>query len=283
MPHLIFLLLIGMLTLAACAAPKATPIHLDLFTVTATYSGPQGSPTPTIDWFPAESTATPFSTPVVSPTFDVLPGLGRQSISDDFTNPSDWQSAKTSSDGGNGIIVNRNRLTIAINIPPAYIFSLRNGVLLKDFYSEVTVDLNRCGVGDIYGMLFRAAGNQDSYRYTLGCNGQVRVERLKANIVVPLQNWLPSGDAPIAAPAKVKLGVWFAGVEMRFFLNGHYQFNLIDPVFRIGTLGVFSNGTSPNGMNVSFSQLTVNEISFVSPTPTPTPRKTATPTRTPRP
>ncbi len=283
MPHLIFLLLIGVLTLTACAAPGATALPLDLSTVTATSSGPQPTATATIDWFPAEATPTPFSTPVASPTINELPGLGAQTFSDDFSDPADWQSARTTGDGGNNIIVNRNRLTIAINVPPAYIFSLRNDVLLKDFYSEVTVDLNRCGVGDSYGLLFRAAGNEDAYRYTLGCNGQVRVERLKANIVIPLQNWLPSGDAPIAAPAKVKLGVWVAGVEMRFFLNEHYQFNVIDPVFHIGTLGLFSSSTNPNGMNISFSQLTVNEVAFVSPTPTPTARKTATPTRTPRP
>ena len=284
MPYPIFLLLVGgILTFVACAAPVETPSPLDLSTVTATDSGPSPTPTATIDWFPQEDTATPFPTLIASPTLDPLPGRGSQTVSDDFSDPAPWQSAKTTSDGGNDIIISRNRLTIAINIPPAYIFSLRKDLLLKDFYAETVVDLNRCGAGDSYGMLFRAASNQDTYRYTLGCNGQVRVERLKANTLIPLQNWLPSGDAPIAAPAKVTLGVWVAGVEMRFFLNGHYQFNLIDPVFRMGTIGLFSSGTSPNGMNVSFSQLTVNAVDFRSPTPTSTPRKTVTPTRTPRP
>ena len=282
-PCLIVLLLLGVLTLAACAAPVVTPSPLDLSTVTATDSGPQPTSTATINWFPQEDTPTPFPTSVAAPTLDALPGRGAQTFSDDFSDPQPWQSAKTAGDGGNNIIVNRNRLTIAINVPPAYVFSMRKDLLLKDFYTEVVVDLNRCAVGDSYGLLFRATSNQDAYRYTLGCNGQVRVERLKANVLVPLQNWLPSGDAPIASPAKVTMGVWFAGVEMRFFLNGHYQFNIIDPVFRMGTLGLFASGVSPNGMNVSFSQLTVNEVAFASPTPTSTPRKTITPTRTPRP
>ena len=283
MPRLILFLLLGTFVLGACAAPAETAPPLSLLTATSTVGGPQNTPTATIVWFPPEDTPTPFPTSIASPTLDALPGRGAQSFSDDFSDPHAWQAAKTQGDGGNDVIVNRNRLTIAINVPPAYIFSLHNDLLLKDFYAEVVVDLNRCSVGDSYGMLFHAIGNEDTYRYALGCNGQVRVERLKANVLVPLQNWLPSADAPFAAPGKVTLGIWVAGVEMRFFLNGHYQFNLIDPVFRFGTLGVFASGTSPNGVNVSFSQLTVNEVSYTSPTPTSTPRKTVTPTRTPRP
>ena len=283
MLRLILFLLIGIFLLAACAAPGEPALPLDLVTVTSTPSGPEGTPTATIDWFPQADTPTPFSTPIASPTVEELPGRGAQTFSDDFSDPQPWQSAKTAGDGGNNVIVNRNRLTIAINVPPAYVFSLHKGLLLKDFYAEVVVNVNRCSAGDTYGMLFRTVDNEDSYRYTLGCNGQVRVERLKANTVVPLQNWLPSADAPIAAPAKVTMGIWVAGVEMRFFLNGRYQFNVIDPVFHIGTLSMFSTGSSPNGLNVSFSELTVNEVVFVSPTPTPTPRKTATSTRTPRP
>jgi hypothetical protein len=279
-----FILLIGILALGACAAP-ATPPPSDLPTAMSSLDDAEDTPTPTatIVWFPPEPTETPFSTPVASPTLDMQPGRGAQSLADDFSDPLDWQSAKTAGDGGNNIIVNRNRLTAAINVPPAYTFSLRNGLTLKDFYAEVTVNVNRCSVGDSYGMLFRAAGNADTYRYTLGCNGQVRAERMQANKIIPIQNWVPSGDAPPAAPGEVKLGVWVAGVELRFFLNGHYQFNVIDPVFHYGTLGLFANGVSPNGMNISFSDLTVQDVSYVSPTPTATPRKTSTPTRTPRP
>ena len=77
--------------------------------------------------------------------------------------------------------------------------------------------------------------------------------------------------------------MWVAGVELRFFLNGNFQFRVIDPVFHNGTLGLFVNAISPAGMNISFSNLVVHTVSYVSPTPTATPRKTATPTRTPKP
>ena len=284
--YLTIILLIGTLALEACAVPAntAAPLTQELPTAISSLGGADTpTPTATIVWFPPEPTETPFSTSVASPTLDAQPGRGAQSFADDFSDPTGWQAAKTAGDGGNDIIVNRNRLTAAINVPPAYTFSLRNGLMLKDFYAEVTVSVNRCGVGDSYGMLFRAAGNADTYRYTLGCNGQVRAERMQANKVVPIQNWVASGDAPLSAPGEVKLGVWVAGVELRFFLNDRYQFSVIDPVFHYGTLGLFASGVNPNGMNISFSDLVVQDVSYVSPTPTATPRKTATPTRTPRP
>jgi hypothetical protein len=70
---------------------------------------------------------------------------------------------------------------------------------------------------------------------------------------------------------------------MRFFLNGRYQFSVIDSIFKTGTLGAFASASSPGGMNIGFSNLTVNSVEYVSPTPTATASKTPKPSRTPRP
>jgi hypothetical protein len=293
--YLSFLLFTGILALGACATAvdtsnSSTPNlesgadaeNLPLASPSLDANADATTPTATIVWFPPTETWTPFPTPAASAAVEVRPGLGAKSVSDDFSDPIEWRSARTESTGGNDVIVNRNRLTTAINVPPVYVFSLRNGPFLSNFYAEVAVRVNRCAPGDTYGMLFRAAGGADSYRYTLGCNGQVRAERMQANKVIPIQNWVPSGDVPPAAPGEVKLGVWASGVELRFFLNDRYQFAVIDPVFHNGVLGLFANGANPNGMNVSFSELAIYDVSYVSPTPTQTPRKTPTPTRTPR-
>ena len=283
----------GMLTLGACTALVTAPSNglpasgaatEDLSTALASLDILPNTPAPTetIIWFPPTETWTPFPTPAASATVQVRPGLGSPLFSDDFSDLQTWPSARAESNGGNDVILNRNRLTTAINVPPVYLFGLRSGPVLANFYAEVAVRLNRCAPGDTYGMLFRAAGNADAYRYTLGCNGQVRAERMQANKVVPIQNWVSSGDAPLAAPGEVMLGVWAAGVELRFFLNDHYQFTVIDPVFHNGTLGLFANGVNANGMNISFSDLAVYDVAYVSPTPTLTPTKTPSPTRTPR-
>lgn len=269
------------LLLAACATPAVggPPAAAS----SAAVSSAAAIPSATIDWFPATATWTPFPSPIASVTVESQPGLGAQTFGDDFSNPKAWQGAQTEGNGTNSVIVNRNRLTLAVNVPPIYLFSLRNDLQVVNFSAQVAVSVNRCAPGDTYGMLFRAAGNADSYRFVLGCNGQVRAERLQANKVIVMQDWLPSGDVPPGAPGQVQMGVWVAGVEMRFFLNGNYQFTVIDPVFHNGTLGLFVNASSPAGMNISFSDLAVRTVTYVSPTPTATPRKTATPTRTPKP
>ena len=274
--------LLSILLLAACAAPGAAAPPITAAGQAASGSS-AGVPSATIVWFPPTATGTPYPTRMASPTVEAMPGLGAQSFSDDFSDPTAWQNAKTAGDGTNNVIVSRNRLTLAVNVPPVYLFSLRNDLQLRDFYAEVAVSVNRCAAHDAYGLLFRAAGNANSYRYVLGCNGQLRVERLQAGKVIVVQDWLLSGDVPPGAPGLVTLGVWVAGVEMRFFLNGNYQFRVIDPVFHNGTLGLFVNAADPAGMNISFSNLLVRDVSYVSPTPTATPRKTGTPTRTPRP
>jgi hypothetical protein len=129
-------------------------------------------------------------------------------------------------------------------------------------------------------MIFRAVGN-NYYRFTVSCDGQARLERLLSGSNSPLLDWQPSGDAPIAAPAQVKLGIWAAGGEMRVFLNDHYQFVVRDRVLHTGTLGFFAyvNGATP--ITVSFSDLSVYSVAYISPTPSLTPSRTLIPTRTP--
>jgi hypothetical protein len=245
-----------------------------------------GSPLPataTVIWFPATSTWTPFPTIEPSATVQSFPGLGAQVFSDDFSDLQGWRFAKPASSGSNSIILDRNRLTLAVNLPPATLVSLNTGLILTDFYAEMDISINRCFGADDYGMVFRAASEAYGYRFLLNCSGQARVERVRESVTLPLQAWLPSGDAPLGAPGQVRMGIWASGVEMRFFLNGRYQFTVIDPLFKSGGLGVYASANSLDGMNVSFSNLIVKAVDYLSPTPSSTPSKIPTSTRTPRP
>lgn len=274
------LALIFTISLFACSSieqPEPAPLILA--------TEPEASPTPsaTIDWFPATNTPTATIILQTSPTPETQPGLGSVTFSDDFTSPVDWSLARPAGDGTNSIIVDRNRLTLAINFTPANLSSLRKGLILSNFYAETTASVNRCEGTDTYGLLLRAAGDYDSYRFILNCRGETRIERMRGGVVYPLNEWVVSGDAPPGAPGDVTLGVWASGTELRFFLNGHYQFGVFDPVFSSGTLGLFANSDSPFGMNISFSKMIVRDVAYVSPTPTSTASKTPLPSRTPRP
>ncbi len=246
-------------------------------------AAPEILPTETIVWFPPTATHTPFPTFQPSATPEPFPGLGNSLYTDDFSDPADWTNARTESQGSNNVLVIGNRLTLSVNAAPVTLTSIRTGLVLTDFYAETNVNLNRCEGRDTYGLYFRAATEAYTYRFTLTCDGQMRVERVRGGETYPLSNWDTSGDLPRGAPGQVKLGVWAAGTEMRFFLNDRCQFTVIDQVFRSGSIGYFASVRSEVGLNVSFSDLRVNAVSYVSPTPTLTPSSTPLPSRTPRP
>lgn len=284
MRKITILMLVLLLPLSACAAPLgAGSDGSAAFTPEGSPAAPvSGEPTATIDWFPATATSTPIATVLSSPTPELLPGLGPQIYHDDFGDLKTWSSARAVLGGSNGIILEANRLTLAVNDSPAVLFSLNNSLLLTNFYAEVNISVNRCFGADAYGLLFRASSGAYTYRFLLNCTGKARVEQTRDSRTLPLQDWLPTGYAPSGAPGQVKMGVWASGVELRFFLNDRYQFSVIDPLFKSGTLGFYVNAVSPEGMNINFSDLTVNSVNYSSPTPSATASKTPTPSRTPR-
>jgi len=258
--------------LAACSGLSPAP------TLTPTPVPPTETPTATIVWFPPTNTPTPFPTQTILPTPEQRPGLGDLLFTDSFDQPDLWSTSLGSQASAT---VTRNRLTLSIpGQGPVSITSLRSQPTLGDFYAEATVKLSLCGGKDQFGMIFRAAPGAKYYRFTVSCDGQARIERSLSGSNQPLIDWLPSGDAPIAAPAEVKLGIWAVGSEMHFFLNDNYQFAARDPVLHTGTIGffVYANGATP--ITASFSDLSVYSVVYVSPTPSLIPSRTPIPSRT---
>ena len=272
-PHtLIWILpLIIFITLTACVPTQTQPT---LAPVESTSIAP---PTATIQWFPPTSTATPRSIQISTATPVYMPGVGETLVTDDFNSPAAWNTSI--SDEGS-VSVSRNRITLAVKEPKMYMLSLRNEPLLTDFYVEIDAHPALCRGGDSYGLLFRA-NNNASYRYALACDGTVRLERMSFLRARVIQMPISSGDAPPGSPGDVRLGVWVSGAEMRFFLNDRYQFTATDVNLGIGTIGVFAQSAPENSaMTVTFSNLVVQSVAYVSPTPTATVTKTPVPTST---
>lgn len=254
------------LALAACSGlvPVSTPAP----------TFPLPTETQTVVWFPATNTPTGLPAATLFPTPGPLPGVGNLLFADDFTDASLWDVADS---GRASSQVRDGRLTLALDSGPQIIVSLRSEPLLGDFYAEVTAALSLCRGRDQYGVLFRASSASVAYRFVLACDGSIRLERLRGGGPEVLQNWAPSGDAPPGGPAEVRIGVWAAGPEMRFLLNGRFQFSLRDPVMKSGALGLFAYADGKTPMLVSFSDLEVFPVSYVSPTPSATPSRTPIP------
>lgn len=252
------LFLFGLLSLVACLPlefePTATPVPTQTLT-----------PTPTIVWFPPSATATRLALPTFTGTPDMNPGIGEITLRDSFTSEAVWDVA--TSESGSAAI-NDNRLTLAVK-PGYYLASMRRELPLSDFYAEITARPSLCRGEDNYGLVVRGVGSS-FYRFVLTCNRQIRAERITGGTRLPLQESLPSGDAP-GAPGEVRMGIWAVGNEMRLFLNGRFQFNVVDPSFPTGALGVFVRSTGDTPVTVSFSDLAVYEVDYTLPTKTPIP------------
>lgn len=222
--------------------------------------------TPTIVWFPPTATPTLLIFPTYTSTPVMNPGIGAVTLTDNFSDPSDWDTA-SSSDGT--AAVSRNRLSLAVQ-PGMYILSQRHDLVVGDFYAEITARPSLCRGDDRYGLIVRNVG-RSYYRFALSCNGQVQAERVNTRGIIVLHEPIASGDVPPGAPGEVTIGVWAVGSELRLFLNGRYQFGFTDTSYSSGAFGVFvlSQGTDP--VSVTFSDLKVYDVDYVLPTKTPRP------------
>jgi hypothetical protein len=255
----ILLLFCGFVSLVACIPvnliePTETPIP----TRTET-------PTPTIVWFPPSATSTQLLIPTPTGTPEMNPGVGRVLLEDDFSDKEVWDIA--TSESGSAAI-NRNRLTLAVQ-PGYYLASMRREFPLSDFYAEITARPSLCRGEDNYGLVVRGVGSS-FYRFVLACNGMIRAERIAGGTRLPLQEPIPSGDAP-GAPGEVRMGIWAVGNELRLFLNGRYQFRVVDPSFPTGAIGVFVRAAGDTPVTITFSDLAVYEVDYTLPTKTPIP------------
>lgn len=244
-------------------------------TLTPTAVSHTETSTSTIVWFPSTNTPSPFPTQTILATPEPRPGLGDLLFTDSFDQPELWSTSVGSQANAT---VSRNRLILSISgSGPVSIASLRSQPVLGDFYAEATIKLILFGSKDQFGMLFRVAPGENYYRFVVRCDGQARLERILSGSNSPLLDWQPSSDAPRAAPAEIKLGVWTAGSEMRFFLNDRYQFTVRDPVLHAGTLGFFIYSSKASSIIASFSDLAVYSVYYTSPTPPPPNSHTPTP------
>lgn len=249
------------LLLAACS-----PTGVEAVTATPRPPTPTPLQTPTIVWFPPTVTPTPRPIRTLSPTPDMLTGIGTLIARDDFTDPGEWDTAV--SDEGSAQ-VSRRRLTLAVQ-PGIYMVSLQRQMVLGDFYAEITAKPSLCRGADEYGFLVRASA-ATYYRFSLTCNGQAHAERISLSERHALQEPVVSGDVPPGAPGEVRIGVWAAGSELRLFLNGRYQFSFTDKNISFGTLGVFARAAGETPVTVTFSDLDVRSVEYYPPTQTPRP------------
>ena len=247
-----FICVFAVIILVSCTSPTQIPP-----TATSTLA-PSETPSPTVIWFPPTPTKTPVEKAEPTATLELRPGVGNIIFEDNFNSDSSAWLIGQNANGTTAIGV--NEITIAIIQPRAYISSIRSEPTVSDFYAEITASPRLCVGLDEYGLLFRVRSTGDFYRYSLSCNGQVRLDRIVGGTAGSPQPWLISATVPRGAPSKTRLGVWARGSDLRFFVNDEYQFAVIDSYHDIGNLGVFARSAGENAVTVSFSELKIYQM-----------------------
>jgi hypothetical protein len=178
-------------------------------------------------------------------------------LQDDFSNPGVWQLGQSVR---GTTAISSNELSIVLNQSKTYLFSNRTEPFFNNFYLEIMASPSLCSGLDEYGLLFRVRSAADFYRYSLSCDGQVRLDRVVGGTGGSPQPWLVSASVPAGAPSSSRLGVWAAGREMRFFINDEFQFAVSDAYHDTGLIGVFARSAGDSAVSVSFSDLSVYEV-----------------------
>ena len=236
--------------LSACL-PATTPLPP---LPTSTKLPPTSTATATTVWFPPTATYTPFPTPVITPTVDVRPELGNLLITDDFTNPDNWTLGRANQMSA---ALGKNELSLAISQPGGYLYTLYRQAVPNNFYLEVTASPSLCKDKDEYGLLLRVSPSLEFYRFSLSCDGEVRLDKYFKQIASSPKPWTLSGAVPPGAPSMSLIGVQAQGKTLQFFVNGQFQFSVQDPSLIGGSLGFFARSANDNAVTVSFSNLKI--------------------------
>lgn len=228
-----------------------TPTATDLPTFTPV-------PTNTVVWFPPTATPRPMSTPTPYPTPDELPRLGEVILSDDFSDPENWQTYR--SPLGNAVVSN-NEITLAIQGSDSIIASYSTLPQLGDYFLTMDVSLSLCSWnGDWYGIAFRVNDSENQYRWSFNCLGQTRIDRVYRGRIYNIKDWDINGVVKPAAPQKFSIGIAAQGSMLRFFANDALLAEAEDPTFTTGGYGLLASSDGYSPLTVSFSNFQLREI-----------------------
>jgi hypothetical protein len=234
------------------------------------------SPSITIVWFPATSTATQIPTIPAKPTENFHPAVDEVLLTEDFNDIENWSMA---SEEGGRIAQGNNELTIAIQDPKIYVASLNSSMNIQDAWIEISTNVSLCKGDDNYGLLVRAGSTMDAYRFLVNCQGQTSLERLKFGRPAVLVDWQQSGQVLPGSPQQVRLQVWMVKNELRFFVNEVFQFSARDSTLTAGKVGVFARQAADTPLTVSFTDMVIRSIQPGYNLPKATPLPTATSSR----
>ncbi len=242
---------LSIIILSACLS-VSTPEPLPTATLTIV-----PSPTSTIEWFPPSPTPEQLPTIAVTPTQEFMSEIGEIIFQDKFLSSDGWTVPQTD----RGLInITNGEIVIIINEPKSLLVGTLEKPDLQDFYAEITANPVLCTGRDEYGFLFRVFGRNQYYRFSLSCDGEVRLDKIVGAGTFILYPWTRSASVPPGAPSVSKIEVLALRNEIRVFINGDPQFTIIDQGLSLGSFGVYARSAGETAVTIIFSDLIVREV-----------------------
>jgi len=241
--------LIGALALAGCAAPAPLPPDATATSVpspAATDAFPTFSPTATVTPAPS-ATAAPGLTQEVGPLV----------FTAEFTSGAGW---RLGSDSSGGASLSGESLVLAVSRRNASRFVLAPAPPLGDFLLQASLRAGLCSGADEVGVLFRVSPQGDHYRFTLDCQGDVRVTRILGAGAVVLAGPADAPSAIPGSPAENQIAVLARGEDFTFFVNGDEVLQARDPFLASGQSGFFVRSASQGQTTAALTAFTLRDL-----------------------
>ncbi|MFP3854888.1 MAG: hypothetical protein ACLFWD_11410 [Anaerolineales bacterium] len=257
--------LLAGLFIAGCIAETPAP--------TATATNPPPSPTPTFEFPTLAPTATEGRDAPTPDAPEPLAGAGDVLYQSEFDTAGDWPLGRDSlgavslSNGGLSVVMPRPGLQRLVESPAP---SANNFILDVEFRAEI------CQGEDEFGVAFWLTPEGNHMRFTITCQGGVRLRRVLGG---ERQAWVPFMERVPAvlpgAPAENRLTVRAQGNRFQLYVNGFHILSGTETALPPGGSGLAVASSANQG------QTTVIFDSFIlyhlDPAATPTPGKTETP------
>ena len=221
---------------------------------------PVGRPSPTAAVSPTRTVAfptlIPTSTwtpePTLAATPDLGPGLGPLTLEDSMEDASAWDLPITAAGAA---AMTDGRLTLSVRQPRAYHSARRFEPVAGDFFAEIEAYTELCSPGDEIGLIARAGGLGEQYRFLIGCDGTARITRVleEGSRALTLRLAFPAIHS--GAPATNRLGIWLHGLDLKFSVNGDEVLTVRDAALQRGSLGVIAHAGSGGQVSAAFDDL----------------------------
>lgn len=236
-------------------------------------SGPTPAPSPP----PSPQPTSPVLIPTVIPTPSVTPaatatssadlrsGVGELVFDARFATGEGWI---VGSDTGGGASLSNGSLVLAVSLPEASRFVLAPTPPQADFLVEAGLRASLCSAADEIGLLFRVNPRGDYYRFTLDCQGKVRVTRVVGTSAVLLAGPTDAPGAIPGSPAENRLAVLGRGDTFSLLVNDEPVLQVHDPLLTSGQFGFFVRSASQGQTTAA---LTTFRLWDLLPAATPSP------------